>query len=99
MIASAWLWIGFALFIVAMLALDLGVFHRKAHAVSFKKRWAGARSGSHWPCFLARACGISPDMIGAGFLHWLAHQYTERGQRLCLCVDFLLLRGAGSVAA
>jgi tellurite resistance protein TerC len=37
MIASAWLWIGFALFILAMLALDLGVFHRKAHVVSFKE--------------------------------------------------------------
>jgi tellurite resistance protein TerC len=37
MIASAWLWIGFALFILAMLALDLGVFHRKPRAVSFKE--------------------------------------------------------------
>lgn len=37
MIASAWLWIGFALFILAMLALDLGVFHRKARAVSFRE--------------------------------------------------------------
>jgi tellurite resistance protein TerC len=37
MIGSVWLWVGFALFILAMLALDLGVFHRKAHAVSFKE--------------------------------------------------------------
>ena len=29
-----WLWIGFNVFVLAMLALDLGVFHRKAHAVS-----------------------------------------------------------------
>jgi len=29
-----WLWVGFNLFVLAMLALDLGVFHRKAHAVS-----------------------------------------------------------------
>ena len=29
-----WLWIGFNIFVLAMLALDLGVFHRKAHAVS-----------------------------------------------------------------
>jgi tellurite resistance protein TerC len=34
------LWIGFNLFVVAMLALDLGVFHRKQHAVSPKE--AGA---------------------------------------------------------
>jgi tellurite resistance protein TerC len=31
------LWIGFNLFILAMLALDLGVFHRKAHEVTFKE--------------------------------------------------------------
>jgi len=29
-----WLWIGFNIFVLAMLALDLGVFHRKSHAVS-----------------------------------------------------------------
>ena len=34
---SIWLWIGFNLFVLAMLALDLGVFHRKAHAVSGKE--------------------------------------------------------------
>lgn len=32
-----WLWIGFNAFVLAMLALDLGVFHRKAHAVSLKE--------------------------------------------------------------
>jgi tellurite resistance protein TerC len=37
MIASPWLWIGFNIFVLVMLALDLGVFHRKAHVVSFKE--------------------------------------------------------------
>jgi tellurite resistance protein TerC len=32
-----WLWIGFNVFVLAMLALDLGVFHRKAHAVSSRE--------------------------------------------------------------
>jgi len=32
-----WLWIGFNLFVLLMLALDLGVFHRKAHVVSFRE--------------------------------------------------------------
>lgn len=38
-----WLWIGFNLFVLAMLALDLGVFHRKSHAVSTKEAltWSG----------------------------------------------------------
>jgi len=31
------LWVGFNIFILAMLALDLGVFHREAHAVSFRE--------------------------------------------------------------
>jgi tellurite resistance protein TerC len=34
---NLWLWIGFNLFVLLMLALDLGVFHRKAHAVTFKE--------------------------------------------------------------
>jgi len=32
-----WLWVGFNLFVLAMLALDLGVFHRRAHAVALKE--------------------------------------------------------------
>ena len=31
------LWIGFNLFVLGMLALDLGVFHRKAHTISIKE--------------------------------------------------------------
>ena len=36
-IGSPALWAGFTLFVLAMLALDLGVFHRKAHVVGFKE--------------------------------------------------------------
>lgn len=36
-IGSPALWAGFILFVIAMLALDLGVFHRKAHVVRFKE--------------------------------------------------------------
>ena len=32
-----WLWVGFNVFVLAMLALDLGVFHRKAHEVSLRE--------------------------------------------------------------
>lgn len=34
---NLWLWVGFNLFVLAMLALDLGVFHRKAHVVGFRE--------------------------------------------------------------
>lgn len=36
-IGTPTLWIGFTTFVLAMLALDLGVFHRKAHAVSLRE--------------------------------------------------------------
>ena len=32
-----WMWIAFIAFVLLMLALDLGVFHRKAHVVSVKE--------------------------------------------------------------
>ncbi|MBI4596030.1 MAG: TerC family protein [Candidatus Tectomicrobia bacterium] len=37
------LWVGFNIFVLAMLALDLGVFHRKSHAVKIKEAlvWSG----------------------------------------------------------
>ncbi|HNQ82266.1 MAG TPA: TerC family protein [Bacteroidales bacterium] len=40
---NIWFWIGFNAFVVLMLALDLGVFHRKAHEVGFKEAmtWSG----------------------------------------------------------
>ena len=36
-IGSPALWAGFIVFVLAMLALDLGVFHKKAHVVRFKE--------------------------------------------------------------
>src|SRR5687767_10376298 len=40
--ATSW-WIGFNIFVLAMLALDLGVFHRKSHTVKLKEAlaWSG----------------------------------------------------------
>ncbi len=34
---NIWFWLGFNAFVLAMLALDLGVFHRKAHDVSLRE--------------------------------------------------------------
>lgn len=38
-----WIWIGFVLLVLLFLAIDLGVFHRKAHVVSMKEAlsWSG----------------------------------------------------------
>jgi tellurite resistance protein TerC len=40
---SIWLWCGFTLFILGMLSLDLGVFHRKSHLLSL-------RASLTWTC-------------------------------------------------
>ena len=40
---SIWLWVGFNVLVLLMLALDLGVFHRKSHTVTFRESmtWTG----------------------------------------------------------
>lgn len=37
MATNIWFWIGFNVFVLAMLAIDLGVFHRESHQVSIKE--------------------------------------------------------------
>jgi tellurite resistance protein TerC len=37
MTIQIWLWVGFVVFILGILALDLGVFHRRAHQVHLKE--------------------------------------------------------------
>ena len=36
---STWLWMGFSLFILTMLSLDLGLFNRKAHTIKYREAW------------------------------------------------------------
>lgn len=60
---SLWLWVGFNVFVLAMLALDLGVFHRKAHVVSVREAltWSGV--------WVALAL-----VFNIGVWHWLGAQ-------------------------
>ena len=51
------LWVGFLAFVGLMLALDLGVFHRKAHAVSLRE--AGVWSGVWIALAALFALGVS----------------------------------------
>ncbi len=57
--ATLWLWIGFNIFVLLMLAIDLGVFHRRAHAISLRE--AGVWSAV-W-------VGVS-FAFNLGLLHW-----------------------------
>jgi len=58
-VGSPGLWIGFTLFVLSLLVLDLGIFHRKAHAIGYKEAlgwcafWVGLALGFnllvyHW---------------------------------------------------
>jgi tellurite resistance protein TerC len=62
-IGSPWLWMGFLAFVLAMLAIDLGVFHKKAHEVSLKE--AGLWSGV-WVTLAA--------VFNAGVYYWFGPQ-------------------------
>lgn len=56
-------WIGFNVFVLAMLALDLGVFHRNPHAVTVKE-------ASWWSvAWIALAL-----VFGGGVWHFMGHQ-------------------------
>src|SRR6266480_3441629 len=63
--SSIGLWIGFAIFILIMLSLDLGLFNRKAHTIRYREAaiWSGV-----W---------ISLAMVFAGVVFWF--QGTQRG--------------------
>ncbi|MDP2954348.1 MAG: hypothetical protein Q8O76_13670, partial [Chloroflexota bacterium] len=37
MVITAWHYLGFTLFVLLMLAIDLGIFHRKAHVVGLRE--------------------------------------------------------------
>ncbi len=62
---SAGLWIGFSLFILFMLSLDLGLFNRKAHAIKY-------REATLWS-----AIWITLAVIFAGIVFW--YQGTDLG--------------------
>ena len=59
-----WAWVGFGLFILLMLALDLGVLNRKAHAVTY-------REAAVWS-----AVWVTLAMIFAGLVFWKTDRLT-----------------------
>ncbi len=91
------IWIGFCVFVLAMLALDLGVFHRKSHTVGMKEAltWSGV--------WIALAL-----LFNAGVWHWRGGEQgleflTGYVVELALSVDnlfvFLLIFGYFKVPA
>ena len=89
-----WAWIGFGSFILLMLALDLGIFSRKAHAPSYRE--AGAWSAV-WVALALLFAGsiylfpayldIAPELAGQKFKEFLTGYLIE----LSLSVDNLFV--------
>ncbi len=68
-VTSYWPWMAFTVFVLAMLALDLGVFHRESHVVKVKEAltWSAV-----W-------IGLSLIFCGVLYLFWdkIPHESTE----------------------
>ncbi|AGY60073.1 integral membrane protein TerC [Gloeobacter kilaueensis JS1] len=94
---SIWIWVGFNLFVLAMLALDLGVFHRKAHAVSFKEAlgWSGVWIG----LALAFNAGLYFWMGPEPALQFLTGYLIEKSLSVDNIFVFVLIFSAFSVPA
>jgi tellurite resistance protein TerC len=65
-----WAWIIFIGFVILMLALDLGVFHRKSHVVGFKESltWSGV--------WISMGLAFSVLVYYAYELHWFGLGYA-----------------------
>jgi tellurite resistance protein TerC len=61
---TLWLWLGFTGFVLAMLALDLGVFNRTAHVVSYREAalWSGIWIGLALTCNVVLYLWRGPDV-------------------------------------
>lgn len=63
--STTWLWVGFSVFILLMLSLDLGLLNRRAHAIKY-------REAATWS-----AVWVTLAMIFAGLVFW--YQGSVRG--------------------
>ena len=90
-----WMYFGFVLFVLALLALDLGVFNRKAHVVSVKEAlgWSAfwitlglAFGGFIWAGYEHHwmGLGLTPDMmtVSPKVVEGLGTVYNDGGTAL-----------------
>ena len=96
-IGSIWMWGGFVAFVLALLALDLGVFHRKAHAVTVKE-------AATWSLVWVALALAFNGLIWAGFgpdrgMEFLTGYLIEKALSVDNIFVFVLIFGAFSVPA
>jgi tellurite resistance protein TerC len=88
---TLWPWVGFNVFVLAMLALDLGLFHRKEHAVSPKEAtlWTLV-----WVSISLVFCGGVYKYGGQGpALEWLTAYVVEYALSVDNLFVFLMVFG------
>jgi tellurite resistance protein TerC len=80
-----WAWVGFLAFVAVMLALDLGVFNRKAHVVSLKEAlaWCAVWFGLAMAFNLLIALNLPDTATSRPALEFFTGYIVE----LCLSVD------------
>ncbi len=94
---TVWPWLAFNLFVLGMLALDLGVFHRKAHEVSLKE--AGAWSAVWIALALAFNAGLYFWKGQEPALQFLAGYLIEKSLSADNIFVFVLIFGYFAVPA
>lgn len=90
------LWVGFNLFVLAMLAVDLGLFHRKEHVVSPKE--AGAWTAVWIAISMLFCAGVWRYMGREPGLQWLTAYVVEYSLSVDNLFVFLMVFGYFRVA-
>lgn len=96
-IGSFWMWVGFLAFVLGMLALDLGVFHRRAHVVSLKESavWSAV-----WVALALAFSGVLWTAFGADSgMAFLTGYLIEKALSVDNIFVFVLVFGAFAVPA
>ena len=105
--AGLGLWIGFLVFVLAMLAIDLGIFHRKSHEVSIKEAsiWSavwvtlGLSFGAMIYLFWDTLVPETTYTNEAAALAYLAGYVVEKALAVDNIFVFVLIFGAFAVPA
>ncbi len=96
-IGSFWMWVGFLAFVLGMLALDLGVFHRRAHVVSLTESavWSAV-----WVALALAFSGVLWTAFGADSgMAFLTGYLIEKALSVDNIFVFVLVFGAFAVPA
>ena len=94
---TIWFWVAFNAFVLCMLALDLGVFHRNAHVVSLRE--AGAWSAVWVALALAFNAGIYVVWGAQPALEFLTGYLIEKSLSVDNIFIFVVIFGAMRIPA